>query len=83
MRSIITLAAVLSAFALAAPAASAAGTGKYCIKGPGSEVNCNYQTMASCDKAKKGTQTCVANPSSTTGSGSMSTGGSSSGAMKK
>jgi hypothetical protein len=26
--------------------------------------------MASCDKAKKGTETCVANPASTSGSGS-------------
>jgi Protein of unknown function (DUF3551) len=69
MRSMITLAAVVSAFALAAPAASAAGSGKYCVKGPGSALNCNFQTIASCDKAKKGTQTCVANPSSTTGSG--------------
>jgi Protein of unknown function (DUF3551) len=79
MRSIITLAAVLSAFALAAPAASAAGTGKYCIKGPGSSLNCNYQSMALCDKAKKGTETCVADPSSTTGSGMSH----SSGTMKK
>jgi Protein of unknown function (DUF3551) len=67
MRSMITFAAVLSALALAAPA-SAAGSGKYCVKGPGSALNCNFQTMASCDKAKKGPQTCVANPSSTTGS---------------
>ena len=81
MRSMITVAAILSAFALAAPAASAAGSGKYCIKGPGTSLNCSFQTMASCDRAKKGPQTCVANPSSTTGSGSMSP--SSSGTMKK
>lgn len=67
MRHIIALAAIVSAFALAGPA-SAAGTAKFCLKGPGSTINCSYQTMASCDKAKKGTETCVANPSSTTGS---------------
>jgi Protein of unknown function (DUF3551) len=78
MRQIIALAAVLSAFALAAPAASAAGSGKFCLKGPGSTMQCSYQTMASCEKAKKGTQTCAANPASTTGSGSMSPSGSSS-----
>jgi Protein of unknown function (DUF3551) len=72
MRQIIALAAVLSAFALAAPAASAAGSGKFCLKGPGSAMQCSYQTMASCEKAKKGSQTCAVNPSSTTGSGSTS-----------
>lgn len=69
MRQILALAAILSAFALAAPAASAAGSGKYCLKGPGSKVTCSYQTLASCNGAKKGMQTCEANPSSTTGSG--------------
>ena len=69
MRQILALAAILSAFALAVPAASAAGSGKYCLKGPGSTVHCNYQTLASCNSAKKGVQTCEANPASTTGSG--------------
>jgi hypothetical protein len=68
MRSVIILAAALSAAGLASSAASAAGTEKFCLKGPGTEMNCTYATMASCDKAKKGTETCVANPSSTTGS---------------
>jgi hypothetical protein len=73
MRKIITLAAVLSAFALAVPAASAAGmSGKYCLKGPGSKVNCEYQTLAACNKAKKGSQTCAASTASTTGSGMSS-----------
>jgi hypothetical protein len=72
MRHVIALAAILPAFALAASATSAAETGKYCLKGPGTTINCNYETMASCDKAKKGTETCVANPDSTTGSGSTS-----------
>jgi len=72
MRHILALAAILSAFALAAPAASAAGSGKFCLKGPGSTMNCTYQTMAACTQAKKGTQTCVSNPASTTGSGTSS-----------
>ena len=72
MRHVIALAAILPAFALAASATSAAETGKYCLKGPGTTINCKYETMASCDKAKKGTETCVANPDSTTGSGSTS-----------
>jgi hypothetical protein len=69
MRQILALAAVLSAFAIAAPAASAAGSGKYCLNGPGAASKCSYQTMASCEKAKAGQQTCAANPTSTTGSG--------------
>ena len=74
MRKILALAAVLSAVALAAPAASAAGmssNGKFCLNGPGTAKNCSYQTMAACEKAKKGTQTCAANTASTTGAGSM------------
>jgi len=71
MRQILALAAVLSAFAMATPAASAAGSGKFCLNGPGSTQNCNYQTMAACEKAKKGMQTCAANTASTTGAGSM------------
>jgi hypothetical protein len=69
MRHVIALAAILPAFALAASATSAAETGKYCLKGPGTTINCTYENMASCDKAKKGTETCVANPASTSGSG--------------
>ena len=80
MRHVIALAAILPTFAMAASAASAAGADKYCLKGPGTTMNCNYQTMASCDKAKKGTETCIANPANTTGSG-MS--GSTSSPMKK
>ncbi|HZT25032.1 MAG TPA: DUF3551 domain-containing protein [Pseudolabrys sp.] len=87
MRKILALIGVLSAFALAAPAASAAGmsgsgsmSGKYCLNGPGTTKNCSFQTMASCEKAKKGSQTCAAN-TATTGSGS-SMGKSSSGSKK-
>ena len=70
MRKMIALAAVLSAFALAAPAASAAGmSGKYCLKGPGSQINCQFATMDACNDNKQGTQTCAARTASTTGSG--------------
>ncbi len=69
MRQILALAAILSAFALAAPAASAAGSSKYCLKGPGKISNCVFQTMAACEKAKTGPQTCATNPASTTGAG--------------
>jgi hypothetical protein len=72
MRLFITVAAVAASLALAGSAASAAGTQKFCLKGPGTALNCTYETMASCDKAKKGTETCVANPSSTTGTGTTS-----------
>ena len=69
MRQIFALVAILSAFILAAPVAFAAGTGKYCLKGPSSQSNCSFQTLAACTSAKKGTQTCALNPASTTGSG--------------
>jgi Protein of unknown function (DUF3551) len=61
MRHVISLATAISVLALAGTAASAAGTGKYCLKGPGM-MNCIYQDMTSCTKAKTGTQTCVVNP---------------------
>jgi hypothetical protein len=70
MRKMIAIATVLSAFALAAPAASAAGaSGKYCLKGPGAQMNCSFETMAACNDNKQGTQSCVARTASTTGSG--------------
>jgi hypothetical protein len=64
----IALAAVLSAFALSIPAATAAGTGTYCVKGPGSHLDCSYQTVAACNDHTQSTQTCVAR-ASTTGMG--------------
>jgi len=67
MRQILALAAVLSAIAMTAPAASAAG-GKFCLNGPGTSKNCNYQDMAACEKAKKGQQTCAAD-AGTSGAG--------------
>ena len=71
MRKILALAAVLTAVAVTAPA-NAAGSGKFCLNGPGTQSSCNYQTMAACEKAKKGTQTCAANTAATTGAGSSS-----------
>ena len=70
MRKMIALAAVLSAFALTMPAASAAGmkSGNYCLKGPGSQMDCSYQTVDACNDHKQGTQTCVSR-ASTTGMG--------------
>jgi hypothetical protein len=61
MRHVISLATAVSVLALAASAAPAAGAGKYCLKGPGI-MNCTYQNLASCNKAKIGSQTCVLNP---------------------
>ena len=70
MRKMIALAAVLSAFAFAAPVASAAGTsGKYCLKGPGAQMNCRFATMADCNDNKQDTQSCIPRTASTTGSG--------------
>jgi Protein of unknown function (DUF3551) len=76
MRIVIATAAALAALALAAPSASAAGVsatnGKFCLKGPGTTMNCKYDTMAACDKDKTGTEQCVTN-SSTTGSATTTT----------
>ena len=70
MRKMIVLAPALSAFGLAIPGASAAtmGSGKYCLKGPGSQMDCRYQTVDACNDHKQGTQTCVSR-ASTTGMG--------------
>jgi hypothetical protein len=70
MHKMIAVATVLSAFALAIPAASAAGmSGEYCLKGPGSQMDCKFATIDACNDNKQGTQTCVARTASTTGSG--------------
>ena len=44
------------------------GSGKFCIKGAGGALNCEYASLASCQKATKGSENCEARPSSTTGS---------------
>lgn len=88
MRQILALAAVLSAIAMTAPAASAASGGKFCLNGPGTSKSCNYQDMAACEKAKKGQQTCAAD-AGTSGAGTSqsapigNSGGSAGGSMKK
>ncbi len=74
MQSASTVLIAVSAIVMTTAAASGAGTGKFCLKGPGAAMNCQYQTMAACDKAKKGAQSCIANPSSTTGSGMTKSG---------
>ncbi len=49
-------------------ATHATGSGKFCINGPAGALNCKYASMAACQKAATGSETCKANPSSTTGS---------------
>lgn len=44
------------------------GTGKFCIKGIGGALSCQYASLSACQKAAKGSETCSANPGSTTGS---------------
>jgi hypothetical protein len=48
--------------------AAVTGSGKFCIKGPGGALNCEYASLSACQKVAKGSQTCEARPSSTTGS---------------
>lgn len=74
MRYAIALSAVLTALALSAPAnAQSVQTGKFCLSGgkeAGASMNCSFQTMAACDKAKSGTtEKCMPN-TGTTGQGS-------------
>lgn len=79
MQKLFVVAAVLGSFAMAAPIASAAamssGNGKYCLKGPGETMHCNYQTLASCIKAKSGSQSCVIKESTTGAAPSSSSNG--------
>lgn len=72
MHKMIAVAAVLFGFALASPAASAAGTGRYCLVGPGQQMNCNFATIDACNDNKQDTQSCVARASTTGMGGSMS-----------
>jgi hypothetical protein len=44
------------------------GSGKFCISGAGGALNCQYASLAACQKAAKASETCKARPSSTTGS---------------
>lgn len=72
MHKTMAVAAVLFAFAVATPAASAAESGKYCLVGPGEQMNCTFATIAACNDNKQGTQTCVAKASTTGMGGSKS-----------
>ncbi len=44
------------------------GSGKFCIKGASGALNCEYASLAACQKVAKGGETCAPRPSSTTGS---------------
>lgn len=47
----------------------AAGSGKFCIKDANGALNCQFASLAACQKIAKGGETCSTNPSSgTTGS---------------
>jgi hypothetical protein len=46
----------------------ATATGKFCISGAGGALNCKFASLSACQKAAKGSETCQARPSSTTGS---------------
>lgn len=46
----------------------ATGSGKFCIKGADDALNCQYASLAACQKAAKSSETCAPRPSSTTGS---------------
>jgi len=48
--------------------ASVTGTGKFCIKGAAGALNCEYASLSACQKVAKGSETCQARPSGTTGS---------------
>jgi hypothetical protein len=84
MRYAIAFSSLLAALALAAPQAGAQGmgqNGRFCLKDSGtSAVQCKYETMAACEKDKKGnTDQCVPN-TNTTGMGGA---GGAGGGMKK
>ena len=44
------------------------GTSKFCIKGTGGALNCEYASLAACQKAAKSGEILRGQPSSTTGS---------------
>lgn len=81
MRHVIALSSLLAALTFAAPQAiaqTAGNQGKFCLKGSESNaVTCAYDTMASCEQAKKGNaESCVQNTGNmgaapTTGSAPM------------
>ncbi len=55
--------------------AAPGGSMAYCLQNSDGARNCGFQTMASCEAAKKGQAgECVPNPASTTGSGAATPG---------
>ena len=42
------------------------GTGKFCVKGVSGALNCQYASLADCQKATKSGESCSANPKSGT-----------------
>jgi hypothetical protein len=54
--------------AMGSESTHATGSGKFCISGTGGSLDCRFASLASCQKAVKGSETCQARPSSTTGS---------------
>lgn len=75
MRFATVVSITFATLAMTAAANADAGTGKFCIQGgPSATLKCEYQTMAQCDKAKQGAETCIAKPGGTTGSGMMQNG---------
>jgi hypothetical protein len=53
---------------MGASSTHATGSGKFCITGVGGALNCEYASLAACQKAVTGSESCKANPSATTGS---------------
>jgi hypothetical protein len=86
MRTIILAATAVLALAGSASAQMITSPGQFCLRTTGGTnqgmETCAYQTMAQCNAAKSGSDTCVPNPSmkgaatATTGSSGKSTTGS-------
>ena len=71
MRYAIALSALATALAFSVPAGAQTSQqqGKFCLAGGSGVADCQYQTMAACEKAKTGSaDKCMPN-SMTTGSG--------------
>jgi hypothetical protein len=54
-------------------AGQAGQSAAFCLQKQGGAVDCKYQTMAACQSAKAGSDSCIQNPNrATTGSGAQS-----------
>lgn len=68
----LVVASIASSLLLISVGAQAASQGRYCLNelNVGTQVNCSFQTMASCQHSKTSPQdTCTPNPAATTGYG--------------